>query len=318
MLSCRKTTLAVRGLAVALLLLPVTVRAAEPDKFLPNDSEMVMGLNVKQMINSPVVKKYALDQIKIAMMGNADVQKFLKALDFDPLTDVDSMLVSASNLANPNNKVLIVVRGKFDQAKIQKAVENSQNKVKTSKEGDLTIYESEQNANTSFFTVMDAGTIVMSNQKAYLVDASKAKGGKLSKPLVAALETVEGKDSMWMAVEVTEAIRKQMANNPQAKQIAPTLDAVTMSVNLTNDAGISLSVLTNNGDAATQLRMMAGQIKPILTLLSAQAGDEEIAGLLKTVIDTIKIGGEKNTVSMTAKITDEIIGKAIKKAMGGQ
>src|SRR4051794_26808628 len=70
------------------------VRAAEVDVLLPAETEAVMFVNVRQILDSDLVKKYALGQVKQALQGNEN-QKLLKDLGLDPLKDIDRVTVGS-------------------------------------------------------------------------------------------------------------------------------------------------------------------------------------------------------------------------------
>src|SRR5437660_964590 len=72
-------------------------RAAEVEKYLPNDPIFVVSMNVQQMLESSLMKKYALDQIKAAVKQNADVEKLLKSVGLDPLKDFSRVTIAAGN-----------------------------------------------------------------------------------------------------------------------------------------------------------------------------------------------------------------------------
>ena len=97
-------------------------RAADVDKYLPADSEYVVAVNVRQVLDSEIIKKYALGQIKDLLAGS-DPQKFLKDLGLDPLKDVDRVVIGASGTDQTDFKGLVIVHGKFDPQKLYKAAE---------------------------------------------------------------------------------------------------------------------------------------------------------------------------------------------------
>ena len=48
------------ALALAVLSVCLGARAAEPDKLLPADSQAVLVVNVRQLLDSPLIKQFAL------------------------------------------------------------------------------------------------------------------------------------------------------------------------------------------------------------------------------------------------------------------
>ena len=67
-----------------------TARAAEPDILLPSTVDSVMQINVRQILESDIVKKYAVEQLKQAL-DSQDVKKMLSEIGLDPLKDIEQL-----------------------------------------------------------------------------------------------------------------------------------------------------------------------------------------------------------------------------------
>ncbi len=82
-----------RALALLLALLELGQPAigAEIDKYLPNDTESVVTINVRQTLNSRLFKQHALEHLKRKLKNSDEVQKLLQELNFDPLGDVGEL-----------------------------------------------------------------------------------------------------------------------------------------------------------------------------------------------------------------------------------
>ena len=87
-----------------------------------------------------------------------------------------------------------------------------------------------------------------------------------------ALSKVGGKESIWLAAVITDEIKKQMASNPQAKDLAPKLEAVTGTINVANDVQTNLVIHTTDAKAAADVKKILNQVKPLLTLVAQSAG----------------------------------------------
>jgi hypothetical protein len=297
------------GLAAAIAL---SARAVEPDKHLTSDSEAVLVINVRQIMESPLIKKYAIGQLKDAIENNADAKKFFKATGLDPMRDIHEVIVSASLASGGDPKLLVVVHGKFDVDKIQQAAAaeakaNGQ-EVKVTTKGDLKIYEIPQKGQKDkpmYATFVDNGTLVVSNS-AEQAEAS-AKGGKVSSQLATALSKVGGKESVYGAAVVTDHIRQGMGNNPQLHELAPKLQYFTGIFDLTNEFKAKLSVQTSDAKAADKVKMMLTQFIPAISLLAA--GQSENLG--PTVTDLVKKieikKDDNNAVSVSLTVTEQMM-----------
>src|SRR5262249_4337701 len=86
-------------------------------QLLPQDTAVVWKINVKQLLDSELVKKHALKQIKNSLIANADVQKAFEALGFDPLRDVSAVIGAHADL--DFTKSLFIVQGRFDSDRLR-------------------------------------------------------------------------------------------------------------------------------------------------------------------------------------------------------
>ena len=67
-------------------------RAAEIDPYLPEDTEIVLNVNIRQILDSPLIKKNLLEKAQESLRGNNEVQDVLKDLGFDPFTDLERVV----------------------------------------------------------------------------------------------------------------------------------------------------------------------------------------------------------------------------------
>jgi hypothetical protein len=109
---------------VLLLFAPGPLTAGPPadlEPLLPPESTGIVFLNLKQIVNSELFKRpgpsqqSARDSMKESLAA-PDVKKLLDTLGFDPLTDLDYVLIaSVPDLREPRD--LFVVSGKFNREK---------------------------------------------------------------------------------------------------------------------------------------------------------------------------------------------------------
>ena len=120
--------------------LTASARSAEIDNLLPAETESVMYLNVRQIIDSDLVKKYALGQIKQMLAGNEEAQRMLKDLGLDPLKDIERVTVGIWGKGPEDMQTIAVIRGAFDKDKLieaaKKEAKNNGDKIAVVKEGE--------------------------------------------------------------------------------------------------------------------------------------------------------------------------------------
>jgi len=310
------------ALAVVLAAAPVT-RAAEPDKLLPADAEFVASFNVRQILDSEIIKKYALEQMKQTLQGN-DAQKFLKELGLDPLTDVTKVVVGGSGTDQTDVKGLMIVRGKFDPDKLYKAAE-----AQTKKDGDrFTLVKdgkdvmfkyTPDNGNPVYGTVVDDGAVVLGTDKAIITTALAAATANKKPALKGEMANLVGrmddKASMWMVALTKNKLDKLKL--PQggpgadlAKQL-PNLDNMTVVVRVTTDVNLDVSLgLKDEASADEMLRQLDDLLSQAKGFLAFAAGDPK----MKPVADfvkSIKTGAKGRNITLSAKMPGDAIGKLV-------
>src|SRR5262249_51251925 len=81
--------------AAVLAALATPAGAAEVDPLLPADTEAVMSVSVKQLLDSPLAKKdKGLEHLRELIKSEAEVDQALTDLGFDPLTDLDTITLA--------------------------------------------------------------------------------------------------------------------------------------------------------------------------------------------------------------------------------
>jgi hypothetical protein len=329
MLSSPKTWLTALALALAFLCTAAPAPAApapgagparaEADPLVPGDAEMMVVVNIRQMLNAPLVKKYGLEELKAALKKNDEAQKALAAAGLDPFKDVDSLTVTNTG-GTTSGKVLVVVRGRYDLDKVHQMAaahaEKKPDQLKITKVGAVQLYELKGGDNKPAFAAFaDKNTLVVSPSKDYTLEAVGKVGqkpAKLNKEMQAALDKITAKDPVWwMAVVVTEEMRKAMAKGPQMAELAPKLESITGSLTLTDAAQLTLQIHTTDAKAAAQFKIVINNFKPLLAVVAQS--NEEYGPVLNDVLSNLKVATDKGTVTISLKVTEDMIEKAGKK-----
>ncbi|HBI44675.1 MAG TPA: hypothetical protein DDY78_17760 [Planctomycetales bacterium] len=309
-----KTWLPLLGAGLVALCLAATARAVSPDNRTPADAELVVSIDVSQILASDIYKKFAKDELEKLLL-TPSVKKELTDVGLNPLTDIHKLLITSAGTEKP--KVLFVAYGKFDVDKIkagaEKAAKDKPDELKIAAKDGKTIYEGKGSDGKEFFAYLDpnGNTVLASTERDYLMTAIANKSAGPGKEMQDALSKVGGKESIWLAAIITKEMKKQLASMNWAKDLAPKLDAVTGAINVANDVQTNVVIHTTDAKAATDVKKLLNQVKPLLTL-GAQSAGEEAAPVLSEVVDNIKITTEENSVKINLKVTEELIEKAHK------
>jgi hypothetical protein len=321
---------AVLGLAAVLAAAPA--RAAEVDKLLPNDTETVFTINVKQIFDSALVKKVGLDRAKQALKDQSEVTKVLDELGFDPFKDVDTIIVAAASGTDPE-KQLIIVRGKFDVDKFRKKAEEAAKENKDSIKitevadglgGKTQLYEvnvpEAGNGQNLFVAFAGKGAIVASPGKDYVLDALEKEAGKRktqlkNKELATLLGKVDAKQSMWTTVLGSTLEKSPLPGmDDTVKDIISKIDNAVFGLTIDKDIKLELVGNAKTADDAKKLGEMMeeglDQATTILGLLVMQQKD--LKPLLKILKD-VKPSVKDKAVAVELSLPGDLIEKALDK-----
>jgi hypothetical protein len=314
--------------AVAVFLAGTPVaRAAEPDKLLPPDSDTAIYVNVKQILDSEIIKKYALEQMKQALDGN-DAKKFLADLGLDPLKDVDTVVIGGYGKDQTDIKGLVIFHGKFDPEKLYKAAEAQTRKdadhFSLIKDGKDVMFKFQpDNGNPVYGTVIDEKTVVLGSEKKMIstaLAAASAEGKKpaINKDLTALIGKMDDKSSVWIAAVLKDKLDKVKlpggpGGNPNLQAQLPNLDTVTIVVKITGDVTLDVTMAMKDADAAEEMgkamEEMIQTIKGVLPFIVAQNPQmKPLQDAVKSLKSTVK----DKSVNLSGKLTGAAIGAMLK------
>ncbi|MHB1423157.1 MAG: hypothetical protein ACYC3I_08185 [Gemmataceae bacterium] len=305
-----------------MVLVPVmpTPAAAEADRLTPSDAEIVVQVNVRQLLQTPLVQKHALDALKTLLERNREVRQLLHAAGLSPLKDIDTIAVCASGKPLSSGKLLIVVRGSFTPEKARTAAEDyakkhpNNLKIKSFKDPTKLMWEIHSDDKSFYAAFADDKTLVMTTTEEETNAVVRRAGQAAERPsaaLQAALDHLKGSESIWMALAATEDIKQMLQSEATAKDFATALQSVTGALEVSNDAQLGVVVHTNSAKAAAQIKNKLDELMPLLAFLGA--GKDKSGQVAKEVIENIKLKAEKNDVSIRLHISDAQIEKARKK-----
>jgi hypothetical protein len=305
------------------LALSLPVQAAEMDKLLPDYSELVAVINVKQIVESPLVQKHALEQVKGLLKSNEEAIKILDSLGFDPLRDLTSVTVGAAGLG-PDPKFLFIVHGQFDRTKFEaKAEQEAKDKgdiIKVLKEGDHKIFEVKppDHDKPIFIGIVDKSTLVAGPEKMDVLDAYAKSAGKkksaVSKEIQDLVEKTDTKQSLWVVLPGSTLGKNEFAGDDKAKKIIEKIDSVTAGVQVAKDLKFELAINTKSADNAKELaeELMSGldQAKGFLAIL---AGQEPKFALAVDFLGSMKVDTQGSKITLKSELSEELIEKTLKK-----
>lgn len=320
-----------RGLiGVFLLLLAAPARGADLFRYLPDDSEVVLCLDVDKFLDTPLVRRHApavaeqyllplakaltadteasrdflqrnQEAIKQAMKDPAVVRKQLQAF-----RQQLSRIVLAGKVEGQDDEFLILFECALDAGSFAEMVEGTKaftgREVKSTKVSGRDLYEIPMPGleGPLYFTLLEKGVVVVTAKKAYAEEAMARAAGKrkqaLNRDLQALLEHVDPKQCAWMVlVEKEEGVQ--------------TTAGITV-----NEKVLVRGVVTarNAEDARKQAQVVEDQLKEVIAVVDAVAtlnkGIQQLADRLRTVKPVVK----DNQVIVEFTVEDKLIGEVLK------
>lgn len=290
---------------------------AELDRLLPRDADMVVQINVRQMLQSALVKKHALDPLKLLLRRNDEVRQLLRAAGLDPLKDIDTIGLSTAGNPMIGGKLVVVMRGDFAPDKARMALEEYMKKhpghLKNVKDGDRTMWEILDDNKSFYAAFIGDKTLVLTASKedtAALIRNAERTPKPPSAAMRSALEHLKGSESLWLAMVATDEVKQLLKADDSTKEFASALQSVTGALEVSDDARLGLVVHTNSPEAATKIKGKLDELMPLLTFLGA--GKDAGGRIAKEIVSNIKLNAEKNDVSLRIQITEDQIEKARK------
>lgn len=318
-------------LFLGLLAVPATLRAADVDAYLPPDTESYVAVNVREMLDAPIFKKTLLAPAKQFLDELDEVKGVLKELGLDPFKHIDRLII-ASPSSTDTDRGLVIAHGTFDLAKFTKkatdaARDNDEilkiHKVPLGGGATHTVYEVViPNQDTSLFVALASDkTILASPGKDYVVDAIKQQRAKKkvalkNKEFQALLEKLDAKQSLSLAM-MGKSLNPGDDADPILKLFTDAfggVEAVGGGISFTNEIKLELVVAGKSQAAAQNVRTNVERGVRLGLVGLALLGDErkELSVLLD-VLKTVKVSGKGKVVSITGKLTADVLEDFFKK-----
>jgi hypothetical protein len=314
------------GAALAVVLAAPAARAAEVDKLIPADADTVVYVNVRQIIDSEIIKKFALEQMRQTLQGN-EAQKFLKELGLDPLKDIDKVIIGASGKDQNDMKALVIVRGKFDPDRLYKAAEAQTRKdadrFSLIKDGaDVMFKYQPDDGNPVYGTVVNDTTVVVGTDRklvsAALAAATADKRPAVSRDLATLVGRMDDKASFW-AVAIVKGKLDNLripgaAGNQDIQGQIGKMDNVTLVVRVTKDVALDVTLGMADDAAADELgKTIEDGLQQIKGLLPFLAANEPRMKPLVEVGRSLKSTTKGRSITISARMA----GDAIAQMLGG-
>lgn len=329
MFRLRQAWLGLVALAAALTIVP-SARAADP-KLLPGDTEWVFSFNLKQILDSELVKanRDALDQLldlaKNRAPDDPGAEKFLKAADFDPIRDMVSLSVAGPAGVDPD-RLVVIVEGKFKADKVHGAAQEfakaAGDAVKVTMIGGVRVYEiSVPGEKTAFASLVDENTLVLTPSKDIITEViARAAGGKKGhkKEFRTLTESLNPRQSLSFAATgnaITTGI-KNAPKIPKADKIADVLSQVQgIAGSLTVKKAIEFQLNVTAADADTAKTLAQGAefgLSMVKAMVQGKADADPKFAIAADILRTLRVSSKGSDLVLRGEITADILERIFK------
>jgi hypothetical protein len=286
-----------------------SLNAATADKYLPDDSEAVLTVNVRQFLETPLINR-DLDKLREALKSQEKISAELEKVGLDPLKDIDLITIAGAP-GQGDDHFLLVAHGRFDAAKLdaraRNAVAEESDKVSEVKEEDHTFYSITQPGAARVFYIAwpESGTIVASPSKDLILHVFAVQAGKsqssLNQDMVGLLDKVDEK-----SIASVVGLGSLFKDTPQAGQVQHLSGSVTIDQSMHLTAAVAVKDV-ETAEALT--KTITDGLAQAKTMLSMAAKDREDLGPAISLLEAIKIRREGDTISIEGELTEDLLDK---------
>jgi hypothetical protein len=288
---------------------------ADADKWVMDNADFILTLNVKQLAASDVITKGGAETIKELVKSEPKVNGIFEAAGIDPFKDVDSVLFSGS-IGNKaaDAKGIVVVKGRFDPDKAFEAAKKKADKVEVLKEDNVSMMKMKIQDHDAFAAFIGKSTLVITQSKeatAALVKNGGKNESKMTTAMKTALGTFKGTETLTFAMVLTDDARAMIKRVPQLAIAAPKMQTITAALNVTSQADLKVVAATSDAKAAAQLKGAANLLKGLGEVMLE--ADETYGPVISGVLNEVKISTDGNNVHLTLTVDKALLEKANKK-----
>jgi hypothetical protein len=316
-------------LAAGLLAAAAPLHAAQIDPYLPNDAQWMLNVNVRQLLDSPIIKKYALPTLQEKLKESKDAQDTLTSLGFDPLQDINSVTVAGPGVESDNQpKFLAIIHGKFDvtkfQAKAQEAAKDK-DRLRIVQEGGYTLYQvplpggpqgGAQGSRILYAAIIDESTLVFALDKDRVIDALDKKAGKKQANLAAEFSALLQNEDPTQSISfvILGNVLTKAAPDETVKEHVSTIKKVVGAIKIGSDVKLGMSIDNKDASAAKDLQdkieQHVEQAKGAVELYREQL---PMLAVVLDVLDVLKVNAKDRDVTIKAEVGADKIDKALNK-----
>lgn len=282
---------------------------------LPADARFVGGVDVKRLTQSAFWAKYVHGRLEQRPQAFRDLEE---KTGLDPERDIEQIVVAGSPRGTRGEGGIVLALGRFDRAKLSRAIETEKKGVTSKAVGGVTAYlfnEGQRGAGAVAF--LDDRTLVVGTQAAVEgAIQSAAEGGKSlrrNETILRLLEQVRPDATFWMVGD--QSVLENLPQNvPSGGQQVALAGLRNVSVSGDLEPAISVEI---NGEAQDEAsaKNLADVVRGLVALASLQASQRPE---LKELAAAVSVASDAQRVRVSARFPYELLDQLHKQAGAGK
>jgi hypothetical protein len=318
--ACR-SWIVVFGLA---LIASAPARGADLDRCLPADTELVLVVNVRQILDASVVKKYVRERLDGFLQDNAEVQQLVTAFGPGSFKDLARVTVAMPKAAI-ERRGLVLLHGRFSLEAIHAAADrvarDQPETLKVHRQGQARVYEilgDDPDRPFGFAAFPDPETMAFSPSRdtlqRHLARAAGQNPPAPDKGFRELVARVDGKQSLWVAGRVPDQVKSALEKMPQLKPFAGKLETFSGGVRLGDGVKAGFHLQVSDAQAAVDLRQTLELSKLLVSVVIANDQKlKDVAPLLTDILGALHFTQDQRIVGIELTLLDSQIEQGLKK-----
>jgi hypothetical protein len=298
----------VRKLLLPLLATVALARAADPGllSLAMPDARVAIGIDIGRMRSSPFGQGFSTGMQQI----DPDLQKLLAAAGFDPLRDLEELLIVSPG-ASKDAPVLLMARGNFNTARLRSFAELAGSKV-SSYEGVQILSDPEKKSGG--FALLDGATVIAGNVDQLRAAISRrGRGVVLNAELATKIEALSSRYDAWMVSLAPVASLASEVPEPGFRALAKAdvlkgIEQFGVGIGLSYDLTFATEIVTRTDKEAGAL---ADGIQMLLAMVEKNIKDQPAA---MEALKSLDFGVEGRTLKIGFTVPQAEVQKAMQAA----
>jgi len=281
------------GLVAAVML---TGGGKDPLAYVPDDSNVIVSVNVEKIVASPIVQKMLEAEDSPLKKAQEEIESVFK------LSDIKRVVVAGNTSGSDEPLIVCEFTRAMDPEDV---VKKAGVKFQEINHADMTIYQNLSSSAMSLCFVDDRTVLVGKAMKIREV-LDRTGEPKLPEKLQTCIEQLDFSQAIVGAVAMPDQLPDLPPMIPISPETLDKVEAATFQIDVTSDLTVAATLICQDSKTAEQIKKMVDG-------LVALAGmSEDVPPELQELLDALEVTHSEQNVSARITISEKLIDKAMK------